>query len=78
MGAQVMADATVNTNITQLIADLGSVITGVIGWIGSVISALFGTNGTWSAMLGFIMLGCACTLILMGVHVIKSLTFGRG
>lgn len=75
MGAQVMA---VNANITTLIEDLGAVITGVISWIGEVIGSLFGASGSWAAMLGFVMLGCACTLILMGVHVIKSLTFGRG
>lgn len=75
MGAQVMA---ANTNITTLIEDLGAVITGVIGWIGDIISSLFSASGSWSAMLGFIMLGCACTIILIGVHVVKSLTFGRG
>lgn len=62
----------------QTLTDLGTVFTNLITWFGRVISALFSSGGSWHSMLAFVFIGCAISIILTGVHVIKSLTFGRG
>ena len=67
-----------NANVTSMIEDLGAIITGVVGWVGSCVTALFGVSGDWAPLLGYVLLGVGCTIVLVGVHVIKSLTFGRG
>lgn len=67
-----------NTNIGQMIEDLGSIISGVVSWVGTCVTALFGASGDWKELLGYVLLGVGVTIVLTGVHVIKSLTFGRG
>lgn len=67
-----------NANIGTMVEDLGAIITGVVNWVGNCVTALFGASGAWGDLLGYVLLGVAVTIVLTGVHVIKSLTFGRG
>lgn len=61
-----------------MLDNLETVVQNVITWCGQVVSALFGSNGSWSAIMPFVYLGIAVTLIMTGIHVVKSFTFGRG
>lgn len=61
-----------------MLDNLGTVVQNVIAWCGQVVSALFSTGGSWSAIMPFVYLGIAVTLVMTGVHVVKSFTFGRG
>lgn len=51
-------------------------VTTVIGWIGDVVSAMTATDGDLAALLPLFAIGIAISGVLLGVKVIRSITWG--
>ena len=62
------------TAATTFMGAIGEVLTEVIGWIGEVITALL--SGELSALLPLFALGVVVSVIMLGVRVIRSFTWG--
>ena len=57
----------------QLITDG---VTAVIGYFGSVITALVTSSGAWYSLAPLIGIAIACSLVFMGISVVKRLIKG--
>lgn len=51
-------------------------VTTVIGWIGDVVSSMTATDGDLAALLPLFAIGIAISGVLLGVKVIRSITWG--
>ena len=61
---------------TTILGGISSALTEVIGMAGDVVSALFTSNGDLNALAPFFFVGVACSVVFLGVKVIKSLVWG--
>lgn len=59
---------------TTFMGAIGNALTEVIGWIGQVITALL--SGELSSLLPLFALGIVVSVIMLGVRVIRSFTWG--
>ena len=59
--------------MVQLITDG---VTAVIGYFGSVITALISSTGDWYALAPLVGISIACSLVFMGISVVKRLIRG--
>lgn len=62
------------TAATTFMGAIGDALTQVIGWIGEVITALL--TGELSALLPLFALGIVVSVVMLGVRVIRSFTWG--
>lgn len=59
---------------TTFMSAVGSALTEVISWIGTVIDALL--SGELNALLPLFAIGIVVSVIMLGVKVIRSFTWG--
>lgn len=59
-----------------MLAAVTSGIDTVISWVGSVITALTGENGALSELLPLFAVGIAVSAVLLGIRLIRSVTWG--
>lgn len=60
-----------------MLTALGTVFTQIITWFGSVITALTSTSGAFYALQDLFLVGIACSLVLLGIKVIRKIVWGN-
>lgn len=64
-----------------MLTHLGTVFTAVIGYFGNVVTALTDTTsstpGAFSVLLPLFLVGIACSLVLLGIKVIRKIVWGN-
>lgn len=51
-------------------------ITSVIGWVGTVVTALVSDSGALHDLGPLFAIGIACSGVMLGIKVIRSITWG--
>lgn len=59
-----------------MVEAITSNLTVVIGWIGTVLDAVVGAEGQLAELKGLFALGIVVSVILLGVKVLRSFTWG--
>jgi len=59
-----------------MLTEIGTALSSIITWIGSCVTALVSSSGAWYALLPLFALGCAVTIVMLGIRVIRSFTYG--
>lgn len=58
--------------MSNLITQIGSVLTAAIGWVGNVVSAMFGAEGALADLLPYLALGMGIGILGLGVKYVRS------
>lgn len=58
--------------MSQLITQIGAVLTAAIGWVGDVVSAMFGAQGALADLLPYLALGMGIGILGLGVKYVRS------
>lgn len=58
--------------MSQLITQIGAVLTAAIGWVGSVVTAMFSSNGALADLLPYLALGMGIGILGLGVKYVRS------
>ena len=61
---------------SSLITEIGNAVTSIIGWAGNVVTAVVGESGQLNALLPVFALGIGVSVVMLGVKVIRSFTWG--
>lgn len=59
-----------------MIAQITTAFDAVLGWIAQVVNAIVSSEGSLSALLPLLAIGVACTVVMFGIRVIRSFTWG--
>lgn len=59
-----------------MIAAITSAFTAVFGWVSQVVNAIVTTDGSLHELLPLLAIGIACTVVMFGIKIIRSFTWG--
>lgn len=59
-----------------MIEAITSAFTAVFGWVGQVVTAITTPTGSLTTLLPFLAIGVSCTVVMFGIKVIRSFTWG--
>lgn len=58
--------------MSQLITNIGTVLSAAIGWVGTTVSAMFGSEGELADLLPYLALGMGIGILGLGVKYVRS------
>lgn len=65
-----------SNGMTQMLSDVGTVLTSVIDWFGSMVDALVNSDGALNPLFPLLALGIAVTICFTGVKIVRSFIWG--
>lgn len=58
--------------MSNLITQIGTVLTAAIGWVGDVVASMFGTSGALADLVPFLAIGMGLGILGLGVKYVRS------